>query len=70
MRTINLLTLLACIVTGTSGGTLAIGLCWVGRLHLNSKQQLITLCAFTLMGIIYGVAIVNSSPLPAFRKQK
>lgn len=70
IRTINLLTLLGCVVIGVLGGALVIGLCWVGRLHLNSKQQLITLCGFTLMGIIYGVAIVNSPPRPSIRNQK
>ena len=65
--------LLACVGTGFLLGVAgAVGLNWLLRLHLNSRQQMVALCGFTLMGLIYGVAIVTSTPqmtsLRGFRK--
>ena len=71
-RAANFLALLGCIGIGILAGAGAIGLSWVFRLHLNSKQQMVALCGFTLMGLIYGVVIATSTPqmtsLRRFRK--
>jgi hypothetical protein len=69
-RSIDLLTVLACVVIGIILGASVIGLCWITGAHLNSKQQLISLGGFSLMGLIYGVAIVSSPPGSGYIKRK
>jgi hypothetical protein len=69
-RASDLLLVLGCVVIGIICAALAIGLCWITGVHLNSKQHLIALCGFSLMGLIYGVKIVNSPPGSGYIKRK
>jgi hypothetical protein len=69
-RTATFLAALACVGVGILAGAGAIGLCWLSGIPLNSKQQMVSLFGFSLIGLIYAVVIATSPPgrLPRLRK--